>query len=317
EIALVVATSAPAAQDAAERLDIEYRELPAVVDSEEALRAGAPLLHDDIPGNLCFDYEYGDEKAAEEAFARAAHVARLKLESTRVAGNPIEPKSCVVAYDTATGSFDVYAPTQGMSMMRPNLAIITGTPLDRIRLHHGDVGGGFGIRSQAYPEYCALMLAARSLGKPVKWVGTRFETLVSDHHGRGITLNGELAQSLLRSEWDSFEKRRAAALKRGRLRGIGCAVFIEPSRGGAITKEEAAIKFGASGDASLFALSGASGQGHETVFPEIVAEIFGIDPGNIVLRASDPAGPALSGGGTVGSRSTASHGAALAATARE
>ncbi len=441
EIALVVATSAPAAQDAAERLDIEYRELPAVVDAEEALRAGAPLLHDDIPGNLCFDYEYGDEKAAEEAFARAAHVARLKLESTRVAGNPIEPKSCVVAYDTATGSFDIYAPTQGMSMMRPNLAIITGTPLDRIRLHHGDVGGGFGIRSQAYPEYCALMLAARSLGKPVKWVGTRFETLVSDHHGRGITLNGELAldrdgrflalrvrwvcnmgaylsqpgplinslnpslhainayriaalhgrhrlaltnttpttayrgagrpgvsylverlvdeaarqsgidrielrrrnlipkaafpyktptstydsgdppgeleEALLRSEWDSFEKRRAAALKRGRLRGIGCAVFIEPSGGGAITKEEAAIKFGASGDATLFALSGASGQGHETVFPEIVAEIFGIDPGNIVLRASDPAGPALSGGGTVGSRSTASHGAALAATARE
>ena len=168
EIALVVATSAPAAQDAAERLDIEYRELPAVVDAEEALQPGAPILHDDIPGNLCFDYEYGDEKAAEEAFARAAHVARLKLESTRVAGNPIEPKSCVVAYDAATGSFDVYAPTQGMSMMRPNLGIITGTPLDRIRLHHGDVGGGFGIRSQAYPEYCALMLAARSLGKPVK-----------------------------------------------------------------------------------------------------------------------------------------------------
>ena len=193
EIALVVATSAPAAQDAAERLDIEYRELPAVVGAEEALQPGAPLLHDDIPGNLCFDYEYGDEKATEEAFARAAHVARLKLESTRVAGNPIEPKSCVVAYDAATGSFDVYAPTQGMSMMRPNLGIITGTPLDRIRLHHGDVGGGFGIRSQAYPEYCALMLAARSLGRPVKWVGTRFETLVSDHHGRGITLNGELA----------------------------------------------------------------------------------------------------------------------------
>src|SRR5947208_14557554 len=80
-----------------------------------------------------------------------------------------------------------------MSLMRPNLGIITRTPPSRTRVHHGDVGGGFGIRSQAYPEYCALMLAARSLGKPVKWVGTRFETLVSDHHGRGITLNGELA----------------------------------------------------------------------------------------------------------------------------
>jgi carbon-monoxide dehydrogenase large subunit len=101
------------------------------------------------------------------------------------------------------------------------------------------------------------------------------------------------------------------------LRGIGCAVFIEPSGGGAITKEEAAIKFGDSGNATLYVLSGPSGQGHETVYPEIVAQIFGIDAGRIVLRPSDPAGPALAGGGTVGSRSTASHGGALAATARE
>src|SRR5436189_6253412 len=121
EIALVVATSAPAAQDAAERLDIEYRELPAVVGAEEALQPGAPLLHDDIPGNLCFDYEYGNEKAAEEALNGAAHITRLTLDSTRVSGTPMEPKACVAAYDAASGRFDVYASSQGKSMMVPNL----------------------------------------------------------------------------------------------------------------------------------------------------------------------------------------------------
>src|SRR5207302_853487 len=200
----------PAAQDAAEQLDIEYRELPAVVDAEEALRPGAALLHDDIPGNLCFDYEYGDEKAVEEAFARAAHVARLKLESTRVAGNPIEPKSCVVAYDAATGGFDVYAPTQGMSMMRPNLGIITGTPLDRIRLHHGDVGGGFGIRSQAYPEYCALMLAARSLGKPS-----------ADARRKIARQAGEMGRHPLRDPGERSSRPRHTAERRARARPRG------------------------------------------------------------------------------------------------
>src|SRR6202008_4891579 len=114
EVALVVATSAAAAQDAAEAIEIEYRELPAVVDAEAALEPGAPQLHDGIPGNLSFDYEYGDEKAAAEAFARAAHVTRLKLDSTRVSGTPMERKACLVAYDAGTQTYDIYASTQGM-----------------------------------------------------------------------------------------------------------------------------------------------------------------------------------------------------------
>ncbi|HEX2334104.1 MAG TPA: molybdopterin cofactor-binding domain-containing protein, partial [Burkholderiales bacterium] len=147
EIALVVATSAAAAQDAAEAIEVEYRDLPAVVDADAALAHGAPQLHDGIPGNLAFDYEYGDEKAADQAFARAAHVTRLDLDSTRVSGTPMEPKACVIAYDVASGSFDVYAPSQGMAMMLPNFVAITGTPAERIRIHAHDVGGGFGIRS--------------------------------------------------------------------------------------------------------------------------------------------------------------------------
>jgi aerobic carbon-monoxide dehydrogenase large subunit len=440
EIALVVAASAAAAQDAAERIEIEYRDLPAVVHGPQALAPGAPLLHESVPGNLAFDYEYGSEAAASEAFAKAAHVTRLTLDSTRVSGNPMEPKACVAAYDAASDSYDVYASSQGMSMMLPNFAAITGVPAEKIRLHAKDVGGGFGIRSQAYPEYCALMLAARRLGRPVKWVGSRFETIVSDHHGRAAQLTGELAldrdarflglrfdwicsmggylsqagplintinpsthainvyripalygrhrlamtnttpitayrgagrpnvsylverlvdeaaretgidrvelrrrnlipreafpyktpagstydsgnppgyldDALSFSDWKNFEKRKSISAKNGKLRGIGCAVFCEPAGGAAGGNEQAAIKFGESGNASLYVLAGPSGQGHETVFPEIISEILGMDASKIELHASDPLGPRLIGGGTVGSRSVMAHGSALAATA--
>ena len=438
EVALVVATSAAAAQDAAERIDVDWRELPAVVDGADALGPGAPRLHEGIADNLAFDYEYGNEAAAAAAIAGAAHVTRLTLDSTRVSGNPMEPKACVAAWDAASESYDVYASSQGMSMMLPNFAAITGTPAEKIRLHARDVGGGFGIRSQAYPEYCALMLASRRLGKPVKWVGSRFETIVSDHHGRAAQLGGELAldregrfvglrldwicnlgaylsqagplintlnpsthainvyripalygrhrlaltnttpitayrgagrpnvsylverlvdeaaretgidrvelrrrnfipkeaypyktpvgstydsgdpkgyldDALRISDWDNFAERKKQSK---RLRGIGCAVFCEPSGAGDSPQEQAAIKFGESGNASLYVLAGPSGQGHETVFPEIVAEILGISPEKLLLRASDPLGPKLVGGGTVGSRSIMAHGGALVATAR-
>jgi carbon-monoxide dehydrogenase large subunit len=442
EIALVVATSAAAAQDAAERIEVEFQDLPAVVDTAEALAAGAPQLHDDVPGNLAAVFEYGDARAADEAMARAAHVTRLALDSTRVSGTPMEPKACAVVYEAASDSYDVYASSQGISMMLPNFTAITGVPAERIRLHAHDVGGGFGIRSQAYTEYCALMHAARVLGQPVKWVGSRFETIVSDHHGRAALLEGELAldregrfmalrmrwtcnagaylsqagpfintvtpsvhainayripvlfgrhalvltnttsQTAYRgaarpnvsylverlvdeaarqtgidrvelrrrnlipkeafpyrtpvgstydsgdppgelekavrvSAWTDFEERREDARRRGKLRGIGLAMFIEPSGGGASPQEQAAIKFGESGQASLYVLSGPSGQGHETMFADIVAQAWGIDEKQITVKASDPLGPALTGGGTVGSRSMMSHGGALLATARE
>src|SRR5207237_9616460 len=173
-------------------IDVQYEELPVVVDGAEALQSAAPLLHESVPGNLAYAYVYGDEAAAAEASAKAAHVTRLTLDSTRVSGNPMEPKACVVVYDAASDSYDVYASSQGMSMMLPNFAAITGTPPEKIRLHAQDVGGGFGIRSQAYPEYCALMHAARALGAPVKVVGSRFERIVSEHHGRGAVLAGGL-----------------------------------------------------------------------------------------------------------------------------
>ena len=442
EIALVVATSAAAAQDAAERIDVEYRDLPAVADPFDALAAGAPQLHADIPGNLAFEYVYGDEAATDAAFARAAHVTKLVVESTRLSGNPMEPKACLAAYDAGADGYDLYVSTQGMAIMLPQLAAITGVPVDKLRVHARDVGGGFGVRSPAYPEYSALLHAAKALGRPVKWVATRAETIVSDWHGRGAFLGGELAldregrflglrvrltcnmgaylspsgplistvnpsthfintyriaalhgehrlvltnttpttayrgagrphvsylverlvdeaaretgidrielrrRNLIRKEefpyrtpvgsiydsgdppgqlekavafsaWHSFESRRRESLKTGKLRGIGLAMFVEPSGGGSIPQEQAEIRFGESGNASLYALAGPSGQGHETVYPELVADVLGIPAERLTLKASDPLGPRLAGGGTVGSRSTMAHGNALTSAARE
>jgi carbon-monoxide dehydrogenase large subunit len=129
--------------------------------------------------------------------------------------------------------------------------------------------------------------------------------------------HGLLEEALAQGEWKTFESRRAEARKRGKLRGIGCALFVEPAGAGGAPKEEAMIKFGESGSAILYSLAGPSGQGHETVYPEVVGEALGIDPERITLRASDPDGPKLVGEGTIGSRSMMAHGGSLLVAARE
>src|SRR4029077_3048020 len=133
EVALVIAETPQKAQDLAEQIEVEYRELPVVVDAEEALQEGAPQLHDAIPGNLAFDYEYGNEQAAADALAGAAHITRLTLDSTRVSGTPMEPKACVASWDAASESFDLYAASQGKGMMVPSLGAILGFPPEKIR----------------------------------------------------------------------------------------------------------------------------------------------------------------------------------------
>jgi carbon-monoxide dehydrogenase large subunit len=441
EVALVVAETAAAAQDASEAIEVEYRDLPLVTGAEEALAPDAPLLHADIPGNLCYDFEYGDEAKTADAFARAAHVARLTLESQRMVGNPMEPKACLAAYDAAKDVYELYSSSQGISHILSGLTTIFGLPESKFRAHARDVGGGFGIRSDAYVEYSAALVAARRLKRPVKWVSSRSETFLSDYHGRDVRLNGELALdrdgkfiavrfrwycnmgaylsqpgpiistvtttvhavnayripvlygrhslaltnttpttayrgagrpnvsylierlveeaaretgrdrvelrrinliprdafpyqtptvvydsgdppglldlAVKESGWSTFEERRAESRRRGKLRGIGCAVFIEPSGGGSAPKEEVALKFGESGNASIYTLAGPSGQGHETVFPDIVAQVLGIGADRLDLRASDPDGPALVGNGTISSRSMVSHGGAMVFAARE
>ncbi len=192
-VALVVADSAAAAQDAADLVEVEYRDLPSVTDPEGALAAGAPQLSDEVPGNLAWESEIGDEKAVEAAFAAAAHITRANVISTRVAPNPMEPRACLVAYDAATETYRIHSPMQGISTVRSQLSNYTKVPPEKLVFEVGDVGGGFGQRSGAYPEYAALMIAAKTLGAPVKWTATRMEGLLTDTHGRNMIAHGQLA----------------------------------------------------------------------------------------------------------------------------
>ncbi len=193
EVAIVVAETAELALAGAEAIIVDYGDLPAVIDLEAALAPDATLLYPKIETNLAFDFDYGDEEGTAGAIASAAHVTRLAIDLPRIVGSPMEPKNCTASYDPATGRYDMYLPTQGMTLMRDSLSSGTGIPADQIIIHAQDVGGGFGVRTEGYSEYCAIMLASKTLGRPVKWTGTRAETFVSDHHARAGKLFGELA----------------------------------------------------------------------------------------------------------------------------
>ena len=192
-VAVVVAETEHLAQDAAERIEVEYEDLPIVVDANEALAASAVRVHEELPDNLAFEYEYGNSQAAEQAFAGAAHVIRVAVNAQRIAGNPMEPKSCLARYDAAGDVFDLYVPSQGTSDLKTALSQITGLDANKFRIHSMDVGGGFGVRNEIYPEFLAVLLAAKRTGKAVRWIGTRSETISGDHHARAADLKGELA----------------------------------------------------------------------------------------------------------------------------
>src|SRR6266545_4223518 len=159
-VACVVAESPQLAQDAAELIAVEYHELPAVTAAEKALAPGAPQLHELLPGNLSFDWVAGDKAATETAFGSAARVVKLALDNPRMIGNPMEPRACAGTYDAATGKYALYACTQGTAGMRGQLVYTMGVPDDKIDVIAEDVGGGFGVRFNMYPEYCAVLLAA-------------------------------------------------------------------------------------------------------------------------------------------------------------
>ena len=434
-VAMVVAETAAIAEDARDLIEVEYRDLPAIASFEAATAAGAPQLHEDVPGNLAFEYEVGDEQAAAAAFARAKYTSRLTVESQRLSGNMLEPRACLVEFDAASGRYTFHIPLQGVGGMRGQLSYVSGVDKDSIVIATQDVGGSFGVRGPAYPEYFAAMLAARSLGRPVKWVGSRGESFMSDFHGRALSLTGEIAldadgnflavrfddradlgayggafgafiatrnltitmggvyrvpalyaltrlaytntapvsayrgagrpdiayaierlvdhaarehgfdpvalrrrnlipaaampyktaiettydsgdfeavmdDALARADWKGFPKRRAQSQRAGRLRGIGIATYLEAGGGGAAPKDQVAVTFDAKGGMTLYAVTHSSGQGHETTFPQIVAETLGLSSAPIRFHPMPP--PAeLVGNGTGGSRGVLGTGSAF------
>jgi len=192
-VAFVVAETATQARDAAEAVELDIETLPAVTRASEAAKPGAPQLYDDAPGNVALDYHYGDAEKVNAAFASAAHVTRLELRNSRVVVSAMEPRAAVASYDNASGRFTLHTGCQGAFGMKNQLVDILGVPADKVHVLVGNVGGSFGMKAAAYPEYVCLLHAARALGRPVKWTADRFESFLSDHHGRDHEFTGELA----------------------------------------------------------------------------------------------------------------------------
>jgi carbon-monoxide dehydrogenase large subunit len=436
EVAIVVAESMAAARDAADLIEIDYEDLPVIIGAERALAPGAFAIHDNIPGNLCFDFEYGDEQKTAEVFARAHGTVSVTVESPRVAPTPMEVRAALVAYDSATGSYDVYCANQGGPAFRHDLAMISGVAEDRLRVHMLDVGGAFGARTNPFVEYPVLMHVAKKLQQPVKWLSTRTDDFLTDNHGRAVSLRGELAyddkgkflalrtnwlcdsgaylaaagiltnsingkfigagvyqlesiygrhrqaitntaptnayrgagrpdanliverlvdeaaaklqvdplelrrRNLIKkkqmpyrtltgalfdsgdfpglvakakeqSDWKGFNARARQSRKNRKLRGIGCAMFVEPSGGGHSKVDEVAVQFEPDGTITIHNVAGSSGQGHETVFPELIARWLGVPVERVIGKSGDPVGPQLHGNPSIGSRSGMSQGSAF------
>jgi len=193
-LAIVVAETAAQALDAAEAVTVAIDELPAASTVERAAAPGAPAIWDGAPGNVALDWEDGDATAVDAAFARAAHVVRVSLLDTRVAVAAMEPRAAIGAWDAATQRYTLTTATQGVAIVRKLLAeAVFKCPPERIRVLTHDVGGGFGMKTQVYPEYPALLYAARQTGRIVKWRATRLESFLADTAGRDGLLEGELA----------------------------------------------------------------------------------------------------------------------------
>ncbi len=193
-VAIVVATSLNAARDAADHVRVAYEPLPHVTSAVDALRAGAPAVWDERADNLCADFATGDEAAVTAAFARAAHVVDIEVESQRVTAASIEPRAAVGHCDPRDGRMTLYVTSQGADRLRRVLAEdVLRVEAEQLRVVTRDVGGSFGMKAGMYTEYVLVLWAAKRIGRPVKWVAGRSESFVSDTHGRDIRSRAELA----------------------------------------------------------------------------------------------------------------------------
>ena len=191
-VAMVIAESLAVARDAAERIVVDYRPLPAVVETGRAAAPGAPLIHDAAPGNVAFRWRLGDEQATADAFERAAHVTALDLVNNRVVCNPMEPRNAIAQF--VDGRYTLISTNQGGHHLKSTLSEhVLRVAADDIRIITPDVGGGFGTKYMLYAEPALALWAAKGLGRAVKWVADRSEGFVSDSQGRDHVSHAELA----------------------------------------------------------------------------------------------------------------------------
>ncbi|MFL6677858.1 MAG: xanthine dehydrogenase family protein molybdopterin-binding subunit, partial [Burkholderiaceae bacterium] len=195
QLALVVAETLLQAKDAAELVAVDYEELPAVVDLATAAGA-ASAVHDDVPGNVCYDWSHGDRAAVDAGFARATRVTKLEFANNRLIPNAIEPRAANAQYTRHDDSYTLWVSNQNPHVERLLMtAFVLGLPESRVRVIAPDVGGGFGSKIFLYAEETALVWASKRVGRPIKWTAERSESFLTDAHGRDHVTTAELAMN--------------------------------------------------------------------------------------------------------------------------
>ena len=433
-VAMVVAATREQAQDAAELIEIDWAPLPSVADASEAAAKGAPAVWPELGHNIPVHWQNQHPAPVDEAMEAASWRVKVRIVNNRLVPAPMEPKGALASWSEDEGKLTLWAPTQGGRRIQGNIARrYLRIPQDKVRVISLDVGGGFGMRGQTYPEYVALACAAKTLGAAVKWRAGRTETFFSDYHGRDqvneaemgldeygricalkistlVNLGAYMAENgprmpiegggriipccyhtpnfhfsvkpvftntvstdtyrgagrpeanflmerlmdaaadatgltrdevrrrnfiaqfpyktpmgyvidsgefergmddaLAMAEWDTFEERRAEAWSRGYLRGIGVAAFIEAAGGRAPT-EDMRVRAELDGTVTIFSGSHAHGQGHDTVFSQLVNEYLGVEPASVRLVQGDTDVTPKGSIGTFGSRSSMMGGAGI------
>ncbi len=193
-VVMVIAETIEQARDAGERVVMRFHPLPAVTDPGRAMDTNAPRIHADVPDNLNFTWEVGDEAATRDAFATASRIVSLDLINNRVAPSPLEPRGAVGQWDDADG-YTLHLSCQGAHWIKDTLCkfILTDVPEEKVRIVVKDVGGGFGTKLFLTPEYVLVLWAARRTKRIVRWIADRTESFYSDTHGRDNVTHAELA----------------------------------------------------------------------------------------------------------------------------
>ena len=192
-VALVVAETLAIAREAAEFVEVEYEPLAASAEGVDAAEPRAVCIWPQMETNVTLDADVGDAATTAEAFGRAAHIVRVETKVPRVTGVTMEVRTALAACEPGSGRITLYAGGGGVVRPKMDLAHMLGLEPAMIRVVAKDVGGNFGTRNNAYPEFALVAWAARRLGRPVKWSGDRTESFLSDYHGRDLTVSAELA----------------------------------------------------------------------------------------------------------------------------
>ncbi len=193
-VAVVIAETKNQAKDAAEAVVVDYEELPAAADISAAIKAGAPQLHPEAPGNVIYDWTIGDEGATDAAFKSAANVISLDITNNRLVPNAMEPRAAIAEYNEPEEHFTLYTTSQNPHVARLVLSAFYNIAQEhKLRVVAPDVGGGFGSKIFIYPEEMVALWASKKVGRPVKWTGDRSEAFLTDAHGRDHLTKAEMA----------------------------------------------------------------------------------------------------------------------------